>query len=600
MNTITRFLLIVPLAFLSARPESAAGLPAFPAAFCGTYPQSGLCTNGSTSCKTCHQSDSGGPRNPYGTDLESHGIRTDVEDALKAIEDLDSDQDGAANFEEIKAGTNPGVAQPLTPGDGDSCEARDAQTSYQVCGVDLNFTFRRLMRDFCGRSPTFAEDQEFRKLATDPEKQAKVARQLDSCLASEYWRGKDGFVWQLAYPKILPVRGIKAGPEGGPTPLGDYLPDFALYSYYSLDYQDVRGILLAQHYALQATENGSTVYRQVENVPLPAENPGPLLTLTAAFNAGEDQILNQQNVAKTRRAGMITTNYRFAVNWMFTSVPRGAASFILDNYLGWDIAQAIMPPVLDPALHETFLKDDPGFRDYDNKGVTKNTAQANCAGCHEVLDPIAYVFAKYNGFLPQIDAKAYDQWLKEEFPTKAFSRDKVLLQLFGKLLGGIGGGGGGGGGDSGGTGNIQQLVDLITSISPEHRASLLASGAFMLPYSFNERRVELIAPSVQQLEPDLEMLPKRSFILDTEYRDLQEFARRVVNTDEYYKKLVLDYWQRLFRRPPAESEKADFDALWKDLKRRNDAAPYPAAADKAPSVFSMLHMMIQTKSYGSP
>ena len=64
------------------------------------------------SCANCHVSNSDFARNPYGKqmtiEMEATGNKELTPDILHKIENLDSDNDGATNIEEIKAGTAPG------------------------------------------------------------------------------------------------------------------------------------------------------------------------------------------------------------------------------------------------------------------------------------------------------------------------------------------------------------------------------------------------------------------------------------------------------------------------------------------------------------
>lgn len=52
-------------------------------------------------CTTCHFSQAGGARNPFGSDFEKTG-------SLTLIGDRDSDGDGVINRVELEEGTNPG------------------------------------------------------------------------------------------------------------------------------------------------------------------------------------------------------------------------------------------------------------------------------------------------------------------------------------------------------------------------------------------------------------------------------------------------------------------------------------------------------------
>lgn len=64
-------------------------------------------------CALCHAGAKGGKLNPYGTDLaaamKTANTKKLTPDVLKAVENLDSDKDGAKNIDEIKADKHPGV-----------------------------------------------------------------------------------------------------------------------------------------------------------------------------------------------------------------------------------------------------------------------------------------------------------------------------------------------------------------------------------------------------------------------------------------------------------------------------------------------------------
>ena len=53
-------------------------------------------------CQVCHIKASGGPMNSYGDDFVSYGM------SVRAIDELDSDDDGFSNEDELAAGSLPG------------------------------------------------------------------------------------------------------------------------------------------------------------------------------------------------------------------------------------------------------------------------------------------------------------------------------------------------------------------------------------------------------------------------------------------------------------------------------------------------------------
>jgi len=58
-------------------------------------------------CTVCHTEGNFKELNSYGNAYNDAGRNVD---AVKAIDDEDSDEDGVSNYDEIKAGTNPGDA----------------------------------------------------------------------------------------------------------------------------------------------------------------------------------------------------------------------------------------------------------------------------------------------------------------------------------------------------------------------------------------------------------------------------------------------------------------------------------------------------------
>ncbi len=64
-------------------------------------------TDATVGCTVCHPQGNFKSLNEYGTAYKEAGRSVD---AVKAIDAADSDADGVANADEIKAGTNPGDA----------------------------------------------------------------------------------------------------------------------------------------------------------------------------------------------------------------------------------------------------------------------------------------------------------------------------------------------------------------------------------------------------------------------------------------------------------------------------------------------------------
>ena len=370
----------------------AAAIPAAPGGVCETYPDAALCAESLASCDTCHL---GSPPalNVYGEAV--HGELTpDIEQtptafmselggALRAVEALDSDGDGVSNLDEILAGSFPGDALSL-PGIGGTCSADDTAVAslpehgFNTCSTDFAFLLRRVSLDFCGTSPTFEEMQAVR---TSDDPRAVVVSRLETCLDSEFWLGKDGFLWNLANDKIRPLKAIKSGDDPGPIPLANYVHDYQLYVWTMLDGHDVRDQLRAQYF-VRRVEGPPTTYEQTENTP----EQGSLLSL--------------ELVEPSRRAGLLTTRWALVNFTMFTALPRTAAARAYRAFLGYDIARL---EGLQPVSNEPV--------DYDDKDVRAE----GCAVCHSTLDPLTYPFTRYRGIDDIANSATYDQGRLDDF-----------------------------------------------------------------------------------------------------------------------------------------------------------------------------------------
>lgn len=361
---------VTVVALLCARPGEAQ--PPGPTTFCEVYPEAPACAAGEVSCSTCHVA--APSLNAFGADvqaellpdaprpLSSDDFTAALPDALAAVEDLDSDGDGVSNLDEILGGS--------WPADGDSvpapadCEDED-DDGWELCGYDLDYAYKKVMLDFCGRSPTFAEREAFR---AEPARKDALHATLDTCLDSEFWRGIDGRVWNLANRKIGPLQAIKSGKDVGPIPLGDYDDDYAYFVWTQTDDRDARLVLTGQTFVSASYADGVTVYEEWNRTP------------------DEDYALRgydrYQAVRENRRAGLLTHRWFLVVNTMFTAIPRTTAAQAYRAFLGYEISklEGLYPVEGEPV-------------DYDGKGVTDPA----CAQCHSTLDPLAYPFSRYEG-----------------------------------------------------------------------------------------------------------------------------------------------------------------------------------------------------------
>jgi hypothetical protein len=346
--------------------------PTGPVTFCETYPEAPACLAGEVSCTSCHVAPP--ELNVYGMDLsaalapeEQRPLHADIfsgrlSAALKAIEGLDSDLDGYGNGEEIAAGTSPADARS-TPEERRCRDEKD--DAWNVCGWDADYAFRKVHIDFCGQSPSLAAMERF--LASSKQR-AYLHTTLETCLNSEYWRGINGRVWNLANAKIGPQQAVKSGVDAGPIPLADYDDDYAYWVWTQTDDRDVRLVLTGKDFVRAEWSDGRTVYEEWARTP------------DQDYAArGTDQY---QAVVRPKRAGLMTHRWFLMSNTMFTAVPRTTAAQAYRAFLGYDLARL-------EGLHP--VRDEPV--DHDAKGV----AEASCAVCHSTLDPMTYPFSRYEG-----------------------------------------------------------------------------------------------------------------------------------------------------------------------------------------------------------
>lgn len=381
----------VVLACLGAM--SAWAKPPGPTVFCQKYPAAPACVGGQPACTYCHTA--APQRNAYGAALEavlapaasrplSDGdFALALPAALASVEALDTDGDGASNLVEITRGTLPADARSV-PGDGPCAGGPNPQ--YQVCRYDLRYVYRKLKLDFCGFSPTYAQLSSFEALATADLKRAFLDRELDACLTSDFWRGKNGALWKLAHAKIRPVGSLKLGEDQGQVPIADYYDDYALFTWAHTDDHDVRELLTADFFV---TRQGTS----------------PTVYARTTTRVG-------QNVDLTHRAGNMTSAWTLAFYVMFTALPRNAAAQMYRAYLGLDIAK-----------QEGLFSVAGEPRDYDGKGVTA----AACAACHATLDPLSYPFRNYNGLTgPQA---VHDSYVPNRIESFFAPQPATLVQI---------------------------------------------------------------------------------------------------------------------------------------------------------------------------
>jgi hypothetical protein len=372
---------------LIALTSTVGAQPPGPTRFCEIYLDSPACAAGEVTCTTCHVAPP--ELNLYGEDVaanlapsEGRPLHEDVfsdllADALHKAEPLDSDGDGYTNLEEIDAGTSPSDSRS-TPAPV-QCNDEGAD-DYDVCGYDYDYAFKKVFIDFCGHSPSLVAREAF---AGAGNQNNALHEALDACLDSEYWRGIDGRVWNLANAKIGPVQAVKSGMDSGPIALADYADDYAYWTWTQTDDRDVRLVLVGQEFVKATYSAGKTVYEPWDR------SPGEDYTAR-----GYDQY---QAVVKDRRAGLLTHRWFLMSNTMFTAIPRTTAAQAYRAFLGYDIArlEGLNPVPSEPA-------------DYDRKGVQ---VQA-CANCHSTLDPMSYPFSRYQGIGDSVGFDNQYQYVK--------------------------------------------------------------------------------------------------------------------------------------------------------------------------------------------
>ena len=467
----------------------ASAMPSGPAVFCEAYPDTSSCEGALPDCSFCHRAPPA--LNPLGGAIqtvllpdEPRPLAADrfaeaLPGALAEIEQIDVDEDGFTNFDEWSAGTKaddpyrfPGVDVCIDQPDSSSWR-------YDVCDYDARFTLARVKVDFCGHSPSY---EELEALADQPDPRATVHEVLDQCLQSEYWRGRDGALWEIAHRKIRPVSSFKSGDSPGDITLADYEDDYNLFVYTQIDGHDARELLTAQFH-VERSDGPPTTYTPYMRTP---EQDVSLRGPSAQLTEFE------------RRAGMLTTRWNFALNTMVAAIPRATAASAYRSFLGLDIAKM---EGLEAVTGEPV--------DYDGKDVDV----ADCAVCHATLDPLAYPFSRYVG------------------------------------LGAVG------------------PYGLLTGQYQPDR---------LLNY-------------VETDGVDVVDTPESGWLLGEPVADLMEWAEVAVDSDQFARAIVMDYWARLLGEPPRPADGQEYTTLWTEFITTHDYRVDP-----------MLHDLIDTEAYSVP
>lgn len=363
-------------------PTSAEARPTAGPLICDEYSEAALCNGRLPTCATCHLSTDPPSWNDYGSDVRG-ALDADFDEglasAMRAIDALDSDEDGVTNLDELLLGSS--------PGEPDACASTPPETSYS--GFDYDRARRRIATLYCGSSATADEmDAFFEGSPDETTLKKRMHEALEACLASKSWR--DRGLPELAHALIRPVAPVGHETNIG-IDLGDYKYDYRLFSYVLTGDRDARELLTADYHIDESFEKVT----------------GIITTATATSGT--------QALEPSRRAGMITTEWFLLINTMFSDLPRTTAAQAYRGYLGMDVSlqEGIFPIEGEPL-------------DIDDKGV----GEAACAQCHSTLDPLAYSFAYYEGIAGQ-KTGTYDA----ERPSRLFDDwDENRSYLFGEAV----------------------------------------------------------------------------------------------------------------------------------------------------------------------
>ncbi|MCB9744150.1 MAG: hypothetical protein H6741_16255 [Alphaproteobacteria bacterium] len=347
---------------LLALSGAALAKPEAPSLFCEVYGDSPFCVSDTVSCSTCH-AESGPPaHNPYGLALadqrdEDREFALWLPDALLAVQLEDSDGDGVDNLDEILGGSWPGFDSSVEP---ECSEQTTFDNRYYSLGrYDHDFAYKRVMLDFCGRSPRYEERLAFSQ-AVDPD--AALQDTLDACLQSPYW---DDVLREMAIRAVRPI-----GPATDINILGNWEWDVRLFAYALSGDRDARDLLRADYFVVEEP-SGSGILA-------PIDEPRSSLESYAQPLPPED------------RYGLITTRYSLAMHVMFSDMPRTLTAHVYRQILGLDLARS---EGLYPVDELDGAYPWPAPADVDERGVW----QEGCAGCHATLDAMSYPWVRYNG-----------------------------------------------------------------------------------------------------------------------------------------------------------------------------------------------------------
>ncbi|MFK8004655.1 MAG: hypothetical protein AB8H86_34120 [Polyangiales bacterium] len=386
--------------------QSHAFFPEGPAVFCETYPNAPACINATTTCLMCHTAP---PRmNAFGRQLRSElprGVREDgLGVALASVEEMDADEDGLSNVDEITLGTFPGDALSTHVAVEPSPEA-GRSTFYSLGQYDDAFALRRIMVAFCGVDASYDQVQ---ALVESTDARALLHETLTECLASSYWQREA--IPRLADAKIRPLVSLGTCENM----IADFEYDYRLFRYAMTNGRDARDLLTASYHV---EESAPGVLRIID------ESSGPVLGMASRAGVqcatpfrGSPADGSAQPLSPGHRAGMLTTQWFLVIQTQASYLPRTTAAAAYNNWLGFDISrfEGMFPIVGEP-------------RDIDDIDIDG----APCYQCHSTLDPLAYSFAYYNGVgfegIPGISAPSLGTYSRDR-PTSFFGGPAVARE----------------------------------------------------------------------------------------------------------------------------------------------------------------------------
>ena len=358
-----------------------------PEGFCAQYPASSFCASSQVGCIMCH--DSGGPPsfNPYGEAIRANlasesTFESGLPAALVAIEDLDSDGDGTTNYNEIMQATWPGFSVDIE----EECASQIPVNNpyYSLGTYDPRFAYKRVMTDFCGRSPRYDEVRAFNQTE---DQTALLHDTLDICLKSPYWHE---VLRELSLPVVRPIFSAQDC-VGDLYSFGNPLKwDTNLYAYVMSGDRDAGDVMTAQYLVVEEP-TGSGILTPIDD---------PRDACEAIANP----------IEREHRYGVIATRNTLVFNVMFSRVPRTMVAHIYRELLGLDIARGEGLHGIDET-GGAYPWDAP--LDVDDKGVW----QEECAACHSTLDPLSYPWARYKGLFTTTPISYDPTWNLDIMPT---------------------------------------------------------------------------------------------------------------------------------------------------------------------------------------